>query len=49
MIGTTGVGKSKLGLELGLAFNGDVISSDSMQIYKTVDLMTAKATPAEQA
>jgi tRNA dimethylallyltransferase len=49
VVGTTGVGKSKLGLELGRALDEEVISADSMQIYRTADLMTAKATLDEQA
>lgn len=34
IVGTTGIGKSKLAIELAQLFNGEVISADSMQIYK---------------
>ena len=34
--GATGTGKTKLGVELAKKFNGEVISADSMQIYKSV-------------
>lgn len=34
IVGTTGVGKSKLAIELSKKLNGEVISADSMQIYK---------------
>ena len=42
IFGPTGVGKSKLGIELSLEFNGEVISMDSMQVYKTLDILTNK-------
>ena len=34
IIGTTGVGKSKLAIEIAKQFNGEVISADSMQVIK---------------
>ncbi|KRX00684.1 P-loop containing nucleoside triphosphate hydrolase [Pseudocohnilembus persalinus] len=49
IIGTTAAGKTKLSLTIGEQFNGEIISCDSMQIYKKVDIMTAKATQQEQA
>ena len=33
ILGATGTGKSKLSLELGRLFNGEIISADSMQVY----------------
>lgn len=48
IIGTTAAGKTKLSLSLGQKFQGEIISCDSMQIYKKVDIMTAKATAQEQ-
>ena len=47
IIGTTGVGKSKLGIELAKHFGGQVISADSMQVYKGLDLLTNKVTEEE--
>lgn len=45
--GTTSVGKSAVGVELARIFNSEVISADSMQIYKGMDIGTAKITPRE--
>ncbi|WP_243386950.1 tRNA (adenosine(37)-N6)-dimethylallyltransferase MiaA [Bacillus kexueae] len=42
IIGPTAVGKTKLSIELAKRFNGEVISGDSMQIYKGMDIGTAK-------
>lgn len=33
IIGTTGVGKSQLSIELARRFNGEIINADSMQMY----------------
>lgn len=49
IVGPTAVGKTALSLELAKAFDGEIISGDSMQIYRGLDIGTAKATPAEQA
>ena len=49
ILGSTGVGKSKLGIELSKRLNGEVVSADSMQVYKGLDIITAKVTEAEQA
>ncbi|CAI4036561.1 hypothetical protein SMKI_15G4090 [Saccharomyces mikatae IFO 1815] len=40
--GTTGVGKSQLSIQLAKQFNGEIINSDSMQVYKDVPIMTNK-------
>lgn len=40
--GPTGVGKTNFSLELAKKYNGEIISSDSMQIYKKMDIGTAK-------
>ena len=42
LIGPTAVGKTKTSIELAKAFNGEIISGDSMQIYKKMDIGTAK-------
>ena len=47
--GPTASGKTKLGIDLANAIDGEVISSDSMQIYKDMDIGTAKPTPEERA
>ena len=47
VVGPTGVGKTRMGVALAKHFNGEVISGDSMQIYKTMDIGTAKVTDDE--
>lgn len=47
LIGPTAVGKTKLSIELAKNFNGEIISGDSMQIYKGMDIGTAKVTNEE--
>ena len=42
IIGPTAVGKSKIGVELASQINGEIVSGDSMQIYKGMDIGTAK-------
>ena len=48
VIGPTSVGKTKMGVALAKKFNGEVISGDSMQIYKQMDIGTAKVTEEEK-
>ena len=45
--GPTATGKTALGVELCLRMGGEVISADSMQIYRRLDIGTAKVTPEE--
>ena len=45
VVGPTATGKTALGVALAEAFEGEVISADSMQIYKGLDVGTAKRTP----
>lgn len=47
VVGPTASGKSKLGVELCKQINGEVVSADSMQIYKFMDVATAKPSVAE--
>jgi tRNA dimethylallyltransferase len=49
IVGPTAVGKTSLSLCLARAFDGEVISADSRQIYRGMDIGTAKAPPEEQA
>lgn len=48
IVGPTGVGKTALGIKVAKKFNGEVISGDSMQIYKGMDIGTAKVTKKEK-
>ncbi|MBO6041514.1 MAG: tRNA (adenosine(37)-N6)-dimethylallyltransferase MiaA, partial [Oscillospiraceae bacterium] len=45
--GPTATGKTALGVELALRMGGEVISADSMQIYRGMDIGTAKPTAEE--
>lgn len=47
IIGPTAIGKTKLGIEMAKELNGEIISADSMQIYKYMDIGTAKPTKEE--
>lgn len=47
--GPTATGKTRLGIELALSLGGEIVSADSMQIYRRMDIGTAKATPEERA
>ena len=47
MVGPTATGKTALGVALAERFGGEIISADSMQIYKGLDVGTAKVTPEE--
>jgi len=46
--GPTASGKTGLGIDLALEFGGEIISADSMQVYKTMDIGTAKPTHEEK-
>ena len=47
IIGPTAVGKTKLSIEMAKRYNGEIISGDSMQIYRGMDVGTAKITKEE--
>ncbi len=49
IVGPTAVGKTKLAIELAKKYNGEIISCDSMQIYRKMDIGTAKPTKEEMA
>jgi len=49
IVGPTAVGKTAISLHLARDFNGEIISADSRQFYRGLDIGTAKATPAERA
>lgn len=46
--GPTGVGKTKLSVELAKKINGEIINADSMQVYKNLDIGTAKIKEEEK-
>lgn len=47
--GATGIGKTATAISLAAEFKGEIISADSMQIYRYMDIGTAKPTPEEMA
>ncbi len=47
VLGPTASGKTALAVELAKRYNGEVVSADSMQIYKGMDILTAKPSDAE--
>lgn len=49
IIGPTAVGKSKLSLDLAQRLGGEIISADSMQVYRGMDIGTAKPSLQEQS
>ncbi|ADG87852.1 tRNA (adenosine(37)-N6)-dimethylallyltransferase MiaA [Thermobispora bispora] len=48
IVGATAAGKSDLAVELALRLGGEVINADSMQLYRGMDIGTAKLSPAER-
>jgi len=49
LVGPTAVGKTKLSLTIAQRYGCEIISGDSMQVYRGMDIGTAKATPEERA
>ena len=49
VVGPTATGKSGLSLRLAEALGGEIVNADSMQLYRGMDIGTAKLTPAERA
>ena len=47
LTGPTAVGKTKSSIGLAKAINGEIISADSMQVYKHMDIGSAKIRPQE--
>ena len=47
LTGPTAVGKTKLSIALAKAINGEILSADSMQVYKHMDIGSAKIRPEE--
>jgi tRNA dimethylallyltransferase len=48
VIGPTATGKSDLGVELALRLGGEVVNADAMQLYRGMDIGTAKLPPGER-
>jgi tRNA dimethylallyltransferase len=48
ILGYTAIGKSDVGIEVANHFNGEIVSADSRQVYKNLDLGTAKVIKEEQ-
>lgn len=48
IVGPTAIGKTKLSIEIAKQFGGEIISGDSMQVYKGMDIGTAKVTEEER-
>ena len=42
-----GTGKSKLAIEIGKRFGGEILSADSLHVYKGIDILTNKVTAQE--
>lgn len=49
IVGPTGIGKTRLGIQLAKKFNGEIVNADSRQIYRFMDIGTAKPTKEEQS
>jgi tRNA dimethylallyltransferase len=49
IVGPTGIGKTRLAIKLARKFNGEIIGADSRQVYRFMDIGTAKPTPEELA
>ncbi len=48
IVGPTAVGKTKLSIELAKKLDGEIINADSTQVYKNMDIATAKVTEEEK-
>lgn len=49
VLGATATGKTGLGIELAEALDGEVINADALQVYRRLDIGTAKPTPDERS
>lgn len=49
ILGPTAIGKTGLALQIAEALNGEIVGADSRQIYRYMDIGTAKPTPDQQA
>lgn len=49
LMGATGTGKTRLAIDVATRARGEVVNADSMQVYRTLNIMAAKASVAERA
>ena len=49
LAGPTASGKTELAIKIALELNGEIISADSMQLYRYLNIGSAKPTPEERA
>lgn len=49
IVGPTASGKTSLAIDVALKYGGEIVSADSMQIYKNMDIASAKPTDSERA
>ncbi len=49
IVGPTGIGKSRIALHLAQKFDGEIVSADSRQVYRHMDIGTAKPSPQDRA
>jgi len=49
IVGPTGIGKSRLAIRLASRFNGEIVSADSRQVYRHLDIGTAKPSSQEMS
>jgi tRNA dimethylallyltransferase len=49
IVGPTGIGKSRLAIHLAQKFRGEIVSADSRQVYRYMDVGTAKPSPEEMS
>jgi len=49
IVGPTGAGKTRLAIDLARRVGGEIVSADSQQVYRGMDIGTGKATAAERA
>jgi tRNA dimethylallyltransferase len=49
LVGPTGAGKTELGIALARDFNAEIVNADSRQVYRRLDVGSAKPTPAQRA
>src|SRR4051794_41608655 len=49
VLGPTAVGKTNLAIQMAQALDGEIVSADSRQIYREMDIGTAKPTPEQRA
>src|SRR3989339_1389482 len=48
LVGPTGVGKTQMALKMAGLFGGEIVSADSLQVYRGMDIGAAKPTPEER-